>query len=355
MGAAIVAQDEIDTYTLHRMVPPGADFEIGDPERFINESLGGVGGPSNIKIDETLVTGKWQADMSIASSFRSDKGRVFLAGDAGKFRSCTQCSVMILIESAHQLTPAGGLGMNSGIQDAYDLAWKLAAVINGWGGDALLDSYNKERRPVAELNTAMVQKGVIEVIIPWTTKGNEIGFDKLIAETEEGQNARNVLRDAILPGQWMHEQTGTVMGYRYNGSPIIIADASTAEPPTSITEYMPSTWPGARAPHVFLADGKTSIFDVYGPGFSIIDFTATGEASQDFVAVAKGLRIPVTAVHIPQETHCRAIWERDLILVRPDGFVAWRCPPRGTGSSNEGEIQRILLSAVGKELPFASE
>jgi hypothetical protein len=84
-GTVVVAQDEIDTYTLHRLVPPGADFEIGDPEKFINESLGGVGGPSDIKV-EALVSGKWQADMSIADSFRSEKGRVFLAGDAGKAR-----------------------------------------------------------------------------------------------------------------------------------------------------------------------------------------------------------------------------------------------------------------------------
>jgi hypothetical protein len=255
---------------------------------------------------------------------------------------------IILIETAHQLTPAGGLGMNSGIQDAYDLAWKLVAVINGWGGDGLLDSYNKERRPVAELNTAMVKKGVVEVIIPWTTKGHELGFKKLIAETEEGRIARNALRDVILPGHWMHEQTGTVMGYRYNDSPIIITDPSTAEPPTSITEYIPSTWPGARAPHVFLADGKTSIFDVYGPDFSIIDFTTTGELSKDFAAAAKCLNIPITVVHIPQETHCRAIWERDVVLVRPDGFVAWRCPPGGAGWSNEDEIKNILSTATGK-------
>lgn len=85
-GSVVVAQDEIDTYTLHRMIPPGVDYEIGDPEKFINESLGGVGGPSDIKVDEAIITGKWQADMSIASSFRSEKGRVFIAGDAGKDR-----------------------------------------------------------------------------------------------------------------------------------------------------------------------------------------------------------------------------------------------------------------------------
>jgi hypothetical protein len=238
--------------------------------------------------------------------------------------------------------------MNSGIQDAYDITWKLVAVLNGWGGEGLLDSYNKERRPVAELNTAMVQKGVTEVIIPWTTKSHVLGFDNLIADSEHGVNARGELRDAIVPGRWLHEQTGTVMGYRYNGSPIVIADPSTPEPPTSITEYIPSTWPGARAPHVFLSDGKTSIFDAYGPDFSIVDFTEAGKLSKQFVSVAKSLGIPITAVHIPKEAHCRAIWERDVVLVRPDGFVAWRSPPQETEATNEGEIKKILLSVAGK-------
>jgi FAD-dependent monooxygenase len=182
-------------------------------------------------------------------------------------------------------------------------------------------------------NSSQLESGV-------ETKGHELRLKNLIAETEEGRIARNALRDVILPGHWMHEQTGTVMGYRYNGSPIIITDPSTAEPPTSITEYIPSTWPGARAPHVFLADGKTSIFDVYGPDFSIIDFTTTGELSKEFAAAAKCLNIPITVVHIPQETHCRAIWERDVVLVRPDGLVAWRCPPGGAGWSNEDEIKK---------------
>jgi hypothetical protein len=82
-GSVVIAQDEIDTYTVHRVLPPGVDFQIGDPLEFIKESLGGFGGPFDIKIDKVIVTGKWQSDLSIADSFRSEKGRVFLAGDAG--------------------------------------------------------------------------------------------------------------------------------------------------------------------------------------------------------------------------------------------------------------------------------
>lgn len=255
--------------------------------------------------------------------------------------------IRLIIIIAHQLTPAGGHGLNSGIQDVYDLTWKLAAFLRGWGGNGLLDSYNRERRSVAGLNTSMVEKATMEVLLTWVTKAHQIGSENLAAATEDGERCRGELRDAIMPGRWIHNQTGTVMGYRYNGSPIVIADPSTPEPPTSITEYIPSTWPGARAPHLFLSNGRTSIFDLYGPDFTIVDFTATGTVSEEFIAVASKLDIPITKVHLPKETHCRAIWERDVVLVRPDGFVAWRISPEGA-QLVESEIKMVLQMAVGR-------
>ena len=188
----------------------------------------------------------------------------------------------------------------------------------------------------------------MEVLIPWLTKAHEFGLENLNATTEHGQRCREEVRDSILPGRWIHEQTGTIMGYRYSDSPIVIADPSASEPPTSITEYIPSTWPGARAPHVFLSDGKTSIFDLYGLNFSIVDFTEAGKPSDEFVTVAGKLNIPITKVHLPGEAHCKVIWERDVVLVRPDGFVAWRSPPGRAQEVNVGEIQKVLLIAAGK-------
>jgi hypothetical protein len=196
----------------------------------------------------------------------------------------------------------------------------------------------------------MVEKATLEVILPWFTKAQEVGLKNLNADTEHGQHCREELRDTILLGRWIHEQVGTVMGYRYNDSPIVIADFSTSEPRTSITDYIPSTWPGARAPHVFLSDGKTSIFDLYGSDFSIVDFTKAGKPSEDFVAMAKKLGIPITKVHLPEEVHCKAIWERDVVLVRPDGFVAWRCPPQGAQEVDVDEIQKVLLTAAGRSV-----
>ncbi|KAL1954421.1 hypothetical protein VTO42DRAFT_1191 [Malbranchea cinnamomea] len=250
---------------------------------------------------------------------------------------------------AHQLTPAGGHGLNSGIHDIYDLTWKLAAVMRGWGGEVLLDSYNAERRSTAELNASIVEKGTLEVVIPWLTRANEIGHDKLLDPTETGEKYRAELRNVILQGHWLHGQNGTVLGYRYNGSPVIVPDRSSHEPPFSITDYIPSTWPGSRAPHVFLSDGKTSIFDLYGPGFSIVDFTPAGEISGQFVVVASELGIPVTRIHLPNEAHCRAIWERDVVLIRPDGFVGWRSAPLKVTSIENGKIKEILLITAGRQ------
>lgn len=233
----------------------------------------------------------------------------------------------------------------------YDLCWKLVGVLHGWGGPGLLASYDRERRPVAELNTSMVEKGTMEVALPWMMKAQEIGRDKLMETTEDGQRSRDALRDQIMPGRWLHEQFGTVMGYRYNGSPIVIADPSASEPRTSITEYIPSTWPGPRAPHVFLTDGKTSIFDRYGPDFTIVDFTVAGHAADEFVAVAATLNVPITKLHLPDELYCRAIWERDVVLVRPDGFVAWRSLPDESLSIDGEKVKNILLIATGRQAP----
>lgn len=194
----------------------------------------------------------------------------------------------------------------------------------------------------------MVEKSTIEVILPWMTKATQIGPEKLLAANLEGQSSRDEVKDAIMPGYWLHDQTGTVMGYRYNDSPIVIPDSTASEPPVSVTEYTPSTWPGARAPHVFLSDGTTPIFDLYGPDFTLVDFSPDGRASQEFVVVASTLRIPITRLHLPEETHCREVWERDVVLVRPDGFVSWRCAPEGAESLDSAAVLEVLLIAAGK-------
>lgn len=249
---------------------------------------------------------------------------------------------------AHELTPAGGHGLNSGIQDAYDLTWKLVANLKEWGGDLLLTSYDNERRQMAELHSKMVEKAMFEVILPWFTLANKFGQETLMDSTEKGQRSRDEIEQAILRGRWIHNQNGIVLGFRYSSSQIITPDRSTAEPKTSVTEYTPTTWPGGRPPQVFLSESKSNIFDILGPGFSIVDFTASGKIADQFVTAAAKLQIPITKIHLPNESHCRHIWERDVVLVRPDVIVAWRIS-LGAESVDDAIVHKILCAAVGRK------
>src|ERR1700691_3740179 len=139
------------------------------------------------------------------------------------------------------------------------------------------------------------------------------------------------------------------MDSRYN-SPVIFQDSDgTKEPIWDYHRYVPSTWPGARAPHVFLKDGKTSILDLYGKEWTLIEFTSSStspSAIPVFTKVAVELNIPLTPVHIQDEDHVRAIWERNIVLIRPDGHVAWR---NNSAPHTTEEVKDILEIVVGKK------
>jgi FAD-dependent monooxygenase len=199
---------------------------------------------------------------------------------------------------------------------------------------------------VAELNIKAVRKAMTEILLPLKTGIKEGGREKLMANSEEGQKARNLLAEKVMLGAWVHKQLGTTLGQRYKDTPVIIADTSSLEPRESITEYIPSTWPGARAPHVILADGETSILNICGSNFTIVDFTPLGQLADKFCDTAEELKIPLTKLHLPNEIHCRKIWERDVVLVRPDWFVAWRSA--GDKDVAEYNTSNILLQVVGK-------
>ena len=136
------------------------------------------------------------------------------------------------------------------------------------------------------------------------------------------------------------------MGLRYR-SPVTYQD-STEEPVWDYFKYIPSTFPGARAPHVFLKDGKTSIMDLYSKGWTLIEFTsspASPSAIPIFTITAAQLNVPLTTVHIQDEDHIYSIWERNIVLVRPDGHVAWRnnSPP------SETEVNDIFSVVMGRK------
>jgi hypothetical protein len=234
---------------------------------------------------------------------------VFLAGDA-----------------VHQLSPTGALGMNTGIADAVDLGWKLAAVLRGFGGARLLASYEAERRPVGLRNVAMAAEFYLQ------HEAFEHGFASIEDDSDEGRALRRRCGDALVRGVGrMFRTIGLQIGYRYEASPICVPDGTVA-PPDDPETYVPTARPGARAPHVFLADGRSTL-DLFRRGFVLLRLGADSPDTAAFAAAAQSCNLPLEVVTL-HEPAAAALYERRLVLVRPDGHVAWRgdevpCDPEG--------------------------
>lgn len=280
----IIAQDEADTWTAHvnGMEPSEFDTPPADPAAFLLDIM-----QTDLKIDKVLLTSRWRPGFSIADRFRA--GRVLLAGD-----------------SAHRMFPTGGYGMNTGIGDAVDAAWKIAALVKGFGGPALLDSYEAERRPVGlrNLQTSHRHLGVHLKAGALLREGASRQTVATLLETERGEN----------------EYAGIELGYRYSGSPVICHEEG-PEPPWRPGEYTPTTWPGSRPPSLLLQDG-TALYDRLAPSFTLVDFTGDGRADE-LLREAAAQRLPVRHT-VVNDAGARQIWERDLVLLRPDHHVAWR-------------------------------
>jgi FAD-dependent monooxygenase len=249
--------------------------------------------------------------------------------------------------TAHQNIPFGGYGMNTGLGDAYDLGWKLAMVLHKQGGEKLLDSYEVERRPVAIRNVS--KSGInAEVHMKYASWVNAEPAGTIRSETPAGRNLRERLRSHVLTDDGENKNLGIEMGYRHSKSPVIVPDGNpNDEPIWTEKDYFPSTWPGARAPHVYLNDGVTPIFDLLGFDFTLVDFTGDGSVGKEFAVVATRLDIPLSLLHLPNEKHARQIWERDIVLVRPDHHVSWRS--NVSQSPNQVEIEDILLVSSGRK------
>ncbi|KAF5541292.1 FAD binding domain-containing protein [Fusarium mexicanum] len=302
------------------------DWKSLDPEEVIAQVLGGSGDPCPITVDEILVSSCWRPSIAVADQFASKSLRVFLAGD-----------------SAHQNIPTGGYGMNTAVGDSFDLGWKLAAVINGGGGSHLLQSYEMERKPIAiqNIERSGVHFKVHQDYVGWVT---EAGPELILSQSIQAKELKERIHHHVQEHAGENQDHGIEMGYRYNNSPIILrpGDAS-KEPQWSHRNYIASTWPGSRAPHLFLSDGKTSIFDHFGQGFTLVDFSQDGKWAARFTETAKHIGIQLKPVHLPQETTARKVWGRDAVLIRPDDFVSWRASEEGY----EEDIEHILRVAAG--------
>jgi hypothetical protein len=247
---------------------------------------------------EMLYCGEWRQNLLLAD--RYGEGRVFLAGD-----------------SAHLVIPTGGLGMNTGVGDAFDLSWKLAATLQGWGGPNLLHSYETERRQVGERNV-----GASRYASLGRRKWRSQWRPEIREATPQGQAARdNLAAIADIEQRKTNEMIGAELGYRYVDSPII--DNIPGGPEHLFREYHPTSWPGARLPHVWMRDGSAMQDHIPDHGYTLLRLGSTGADTAGLESALRARGAPLTVLDIAEETP-RAVYGHDLLLLRPDMHVIWR-------------------------------
>jgi hypothetical protein len=265
---------------------------------------------------EILAMESWTAGyMLVADRFADSAAdpRLFVAGD-----------------SAHLFTPTGGQGYNTAVDDACNLAWKLAANLRGWGGPALLASYEAERRPIAQRNTRFARE-----------MAESIGRIAIPREIEAEDAAGAAARREFGARLRRHAETefdvpGIHLGMHYRNSPAIVDDGAAA-PTDDWWTYRPGTVPGARLPHCWLAEGVSSL-DRVGPGMTL--FGIGGAADAAFAPAARRGGVPLDLVAIGGDA--RDLFEFDWLLVRPDQHIA----ARGNGAPADPDA--ILARATGR-------
>jgi 2-polyprenyl-6-methoxyphenol hydroxylase-like FAD-dependent oxidoreductase len=258
----------------------------------------------------------WTAGVALVAE-RFAAGRVLLAGDA-----------------VHVFTPNGGFGMNTGIDDAANLAWKLAAVAQGWGGARLLESYEAERKPVAHRNTKAARdfgKNIADVRV-----APEIEDD-----TTTGERARKEAGEVLATFGEEFASIGVQLGARYDGSPIVVADGT--PPPFRFSEYVPTSVPGGRAPHIWMREGRgegDSLFDHLGIGFTLLRLGKSAPEAAEIQLAALERSVPLKVLHLA-DAEARELYGCDLALVRPDQHVAWR------GNRVPADSGRMIRQVIG--------
>jgi 2-polyprenyl-6-methoxyphenol hydroxylase-like FAD-dependent oxidoreductase len=310
-AGSLIAQNDRDIWTLQTRWPQDVAPESVNAHALLR---GFAGCDFNYEI---LVANAWTPHLLVAE--RYGKGRVFLAGDA-----------------AHQYIPTGGYGMNTGVGDACDLGWKLAAVLRGFGGPRLLASYNAERRPVGLRNCeASKRHSQVRAEIATFYRAD------LTAAGPEGDASRfEAGRRIAAIGNAENESFGIELGYAYKGSPVICADPGTDIPDDPL-RYVPTTAPGVRLPSVLVSDGRP-IFDRLGRWFTLIAMGVP--PSGPLVAAAAKHRVPLEVLQT-DESRLTKVYGSGLLLVRPDQHIAWR----GRACEDSRVAEAIVARVLGWE------
>jgi 2-polyprenyl-6-methoxyphenol hydroxylase-like FAD-dependent oxidoreductase len=283
----MIVQDSRKHFTLHAVVEKDEDmaqlFErvVDTPVKY-----------------EMVHCAKWVQRLLLAEHYQ--RGRAFIAGDA-----------------AHLVIPTGGLGMNTGVGDAIDISWKLAAMLRGWGGLKLLESYEAERRPIGAINVKASGGGTAGRM-----KWRAAYRANIEDDTAEGRAAlANLLAIAREEAPKTFRVIGAELGYRYAGSPVICDEPGGPAP--NIEEYVPTTWPGARLPHVWLKPGEISVHDRIADGFTLLRLGRNKDDAAGLQTAFGAIGAPFSTLDIDSEAARRA-YDIDYLLVRPDLHVCWR-------------------------------
>jgi 2-polyprenyl-6-methoxyphenol hydroxylase-like FAD-dependent oxidoreductase len=299
----LIMQDSTKHWTLHSVVDSDdemkAQFErtIGVPVKY-----------------DMLSCAPWRQNLLLAD--RYGEGRVFIAGDA-----------------AHLVIPTGGLGMNSGVGDATDLAWKLAATLAGWGGPGLLASYEVERRQIGDRNVGASRYATLG-----RRKWRGMWRPNIREDSAAGEETRKKLSAvADIEQRKSNEMIGAELGYRYVDSPIICNIPG--GPEHLFREYHPTTWPGARLPHVWL-DGGTALQDKIPDGYAILKLAGTKADASALQRAIAAHGAPVQVLDVPDKV-AREVYGYDLVLVRPDMHVVWR------GNAAPEDAGKVAAIATG--------
>jgi 2-polyprenyl-6-methoxyphenol hydroxylase-like FAD-dependent oxidoreductase len=283
----LILQDSTRHWTLHAAAE--SDAEMAE---IFRESIA-----VPIPFD-TISVNEWTQHLLCAESY--GRGRVFIAGDA-----------------AHLVIPTGGLGMNTGVGDATDLGWKIWATLEGWGGPQLLSSYDAERRPIG-LRAVRASGAAMTGRLGWRA-----AYSSAIRNnTPEGLAARaEMARRFDVEQRKVTEILGIEAGYRYVDSPIVWQETGDGPDPDN-PQYVPTTWPGARLPHVWLEDG-TALHDRLGAGFTLLQVGKTRIDTKNLERAfrERGGSLDILSV---ESGPAREIYGCDLLLLRPDLHVAWR-------------------------------
>ena len=249
---------------------------------------------------EILSVMRWVRRELVADRYGTE--RAFIAGDA-----------------AHLMSPTGGFGMNTGIGDAVDLGWKLEATYKAWGGRALLPSYDTERRPVGLRNVAEASRNLKRML---STRERLPGPEIFVpgAANDAARKAYGEWFSDIMRNEWF--ANGVMLGYRYDNSPIVVPDGTLA-PPDLSHPYVQTARPGARAPHVWLDDGRSTL-DLYGRDFILLRLGANAPSGQAIEHAARQRGVPLT------ERRAR----------RTAGARRLRTPPRAGASGRPCRLAR---------------